>query len=73
MLKVELDVAEARGGHDDGTTAMRVADMHVRDVDTEEGRLQAPVSPELVHPPEDVVLEAVVARDADASQGGHAL
>ena len=47
--------------------------MHVRDVDAEEGGLQASASPYVIYPPEDVVLEEVIACHAEAAQLGHAL
>ncbi len=45
--------------------------MHVRDVDGEERRLQVSLTPEIVHPPEDVVLEEVIACNTEAAQGRH--
>lgn len=52
---------------------MRVADIHVGYVDREEGRLQASASPEIIQPPEHVVLDDFIACHAEAPQGGHAL
>jgi hypothetical protein len=69
----DFDVTEARGGHNQGGPSVRVADVHVRDVDTEEGGLQAPGSPDVIYPPENVVLKEVIACHAEASQLGHVL
>ncbi len=57
---------------DDGKATIRVADMHVGDVDTEEDRTQASAFPEIIDPPENVVLKIVVAGHTEAAQGRHA-
>jgi hypothetical protein len=67
----DVDATELRSAEEDRRAVLGEADFHVGDVHVE-GRGHVSAAPVIVQPPEDVVLEEVVACYAEAAQARHA-